>query len=188
MVLVDFDGVLVNFCLALKESLAKRGINYIIENTETYTFCGDIGCSRDEIYEEMHNPQMYDNMQVYDMALDGLNKLWRYDKVVAYTGCVNHPVVRSKRQKLINDFGLSGHVYVGGKPVILESDAVFEDELEKLVQFKKLGYDGYLCLIDHTYNRNKDDRKLCGSKLIIGNDFYDAVCKYIDVRYRGIED
>ena len=180
MVYCDFDGVLLDFCGALHDSLKKRGVNYIVENTETYDFRGKSGVPRQEIFNEMYNVTMYHNLKFFDGALEALEKLKAYTEVYSYTGSVNHPEIVEIRNKLIKKLELKGTAYVGvSKPILLDSDAVFEDELNKLIEYAKNDYKGKLFLIKHTYNNFSDENIMYSNQIIVCNNFAEAVDRYI---------
>lgn len=179
MVCVDFDGVLVDFLGALKRSLAKKGLNYIIENTETYDFDGEIGVSKSDIYKEMHKPDMYNDIEFFEGAFEALNELKSYETVKPYTGSVNNKKIADIRNNLIKKLDLDGRAYVNSsKPIIKDANAIFEDDLDKLIEYIENDYKGFLFLIKHSYNNFNKDTIQYKDKIIVCNNFVDAVDKY----------
>ena len=155
-ILVDFDGVLIDMLKSLKVCLAKRGISFIPENVETYAFDGDIGCSKEVVYDCLKSKPLFSNLYWYDGAVTSLFRLKEKHDVWAYT-CANENVA-GLRQSVIDMLGLEGECYVGfDKPYIGDADVLIEDDPNRCQTWLDNGTGALIILVDQPYNRNFDD-------------------------------
>lgn len=181
-VCVDCDGVLIDFCGGIKQYLNDKNIEFKPECVTSYSFKGNIGCDRSEIFKAMNDEELYTYLQPYDNIETSLLLLACNDiETKAYTGSVDLPKAIEIRRKFINKYNLnSGDIYIGNKPVVLEADALFDDCLAVHKEWIEAGYDGKLFLIDHTYNNEENNPDFpYFDKVIRCKDFEDAVEKYL---------
>lgn len=179
-VCIDIDGVILNMLDSIKDYLNEKGITFIPKNVVKYNFSGDIGCSRDYVFEALSNPKVFKQQKPYKGVLDSIIKLQRsHIQTNAYTTVSSNDIYKI-RKDFCNQLNLSGDVYIGDKPVLLEADALFDDCLDEHKKWIEAGYTGKLYLIDAPYNQeyyNKDF--LYFDKVIRCLDFNDAVSRYL---------
>ena len=154
VVALDIDNVVIDFSARIQEYLAKQGITFKPEKVERYDFTGEIGCSKEDVYNSFHNVDFYDDLPYTEGAKEAIQKLKDNNiEVVGYTGAVNVSEIVESRSKLLRDLGLSGSVYIGEKPVLNDFDALFEDSLEVIVRWQKAKSKTKLYLINKPYNQ-----------------------------------
>lgn len=159
-VLMDFDGVLLDSI----GTLASLIPGFRPDRVETYSFQGDIGVSREEVFKTLYSKRYYESVKPYAEAQDALDTLRGAGvTVLPYTEVPPNPILMTIRNRTIAEMGLKGSVYIQtkqGKPLVDDIMAVFEDCPDNLERWQ--GRDGVLLyLIDHTYNRETDSYIRC---------------------------
>lgn len=156
-IMCDVDGVLIDMMRSLKVCLANKGITFYPENVETYGFDGDIGCSKDVVYDCLQSKTLFNNLFWIDGAYTALVRLMKNNDVFAYT-CANENVIHL-RQSMCDYIGLEGQVYEGfNKPVIMDADVVIDDSPKVCLKWLNEKPDTLIFLVDQTYNRDvKED-------------------------------
>lgn len=186
-VLVDLDGVLVDFLSSVKSYLNKSDKDLIIENITRYNFKGDIGCERADVFEAMGRFEVFRNAGYYAGALASLERLQDVSDTYGYTLIPSNLFIMGHRTKQLFDLGLSGEPLLANKDgrkgvVSGDWDAVFDDSIEVLQDWLDVP-NVKLFLIDHTYNRevNYPECSSVFKRVIRCKDFNEAVDKYINL-------
>lgn len=159
-VCVDVDGTLLDFQEAIKSFLESKGVIYKKENCNSYSFDGDIGCSKKDVYDAFYEAEFYKHLYAFNDALMSLEKLQEEYITSAYTASVVSADVYKQRCEFIKRHNMPGVPYIGKKPVIKEAKALFDDCLEIHKQWIEQGYEGELFLIDAPYNREESNKGL----------------------------
>ena len=181
-VCIDCDGVLIDFCGGIKQYLNDKNIEFNPENLISYSFKGDIGCDRSEVFKAIKDENLYPYLKAYSDVSTGLLMLTCNDiETRAYTGSIDNQKALALRNDFIRKFNLdSGSIYIGKKPVILEADALFDDNLDVHKDWIEAGYTGKLYLIDHNYNSEKNNPDYpYFDRLIRCENFNNAVERYL---------
>lgn len=181
-VCVDCDGVLIDFCGGIQQYLSDRNVEFKPENLISYSFKGDIGCDRSEVFRAIKDENLYPYLKAYDDITTGLLMLACSDvEAKAYTGSIDNPKALDIRTEFIKKHNMDGGaIYIGKKPVILDADALFDDNLDVHRDWVEAGYTGKLFLIDHNYNSEENNPDYpYFDKLIRCSDFNNAVERYL---------
>lgn len=167
-VLVDLDGVVVDMLSAIKKFIPS----FKPENVTSYSFDGDIGCDKKEVFDLMKSHEVFEAQGYYEGALEAMQSLKKYVKVVPYTLLPVNAYIAMARERQLRELGLPVSVYFGKKSSPAGYDAVFEDNYSQLIQFDD---STKLFMINHTYNMAED----CRGRIIRCENFPDAVKKYL---------
>ena len=174
-VLVDIDGVVLNFHEGMRQVLEEQGHTYIVEHQTTYSFGGDIGCDKKLIFDNFMNPEVYKKAPLHYMAKESIELLKTVANVETYTSTVPSKEIIEIRRKLCEDeLGIKMNRYdIGHKPVVPGVLALFEDCPDNLIPWRDT--DTELYLIEHPYNFSCNDRRF-----IKAYNFHDAVMRFMN--------
>ena len=208
MVHIDFDGVILNFEQRLKEYLGEKGKTYYPDNQLSYAYdIGDLGCSKEDVYACFNEYDFFSGLQFYDGVISSLNLLRSNGiEIHAYTSTSENGDIYEYRRRLIKKLKMKGNPYrqklnnfqntktymqgYDSKPVVLETDALFEDNLGIILHWMMRGANTRFYLIDKPYNRftgelfeDIENGTLKGidlDKIIRVSSFEEAVIDYIN--------
>lgn len=180
-VLVDMDGVCLDLLSALKQNLP----DFIPENVDTYDFQGDIGVDRKEVYCMLSRLVLFNAEKPYDGAKDACRRLIEVADAYAYTLVPPNPMIITTRNMQIAELGLLGSASVAKKEVCDGYCAIFEDNVDVLLDFAKRDDKMLLYLVKHRYNRPElYDSSVPYERFICCDSFSDCVDDFI----RRVED
>ena len=175
--LIDIDGVVLDMLGALKERIPE----FKPENVETFDFGGNIGCSRDVVYQALRNIETYRKERLYAASFEALSALKSAGVVCyGYTSMPEDAELLGYRNFVLRWLELKGSCFVDEKPLLHGYDALFEDCPSVIQKYYNMP-DMHIYLIDHTYNRNET---FCGN-VIRRDNFFDAVVDYLKVIREG---
>jgi 5'(3')-deoxyribonucleotidase len=178
---MDMDGTVLDFNGRVKSYLADRGIPFNPDECFTY----DYSCYGKEIadkikHEVMRDIEFYEKLGYFEGAYEAIQRLSNHVTIQAYTGSVNVPEIFEKRQSLCKSLGfVADGVYIDGKkPVFLEADALFDDNIDVFKQWIGKNKQAKLYLIDAPYNQ-QDDNDDVWNHVIRCKNLSEAVDLYI---------
>lgn len=186
-VLVDLDGTILDLCSAIKVQLAKKGITFIPENVVSYSFAGNIGCKRKEVFKTFSDVNTYRLQKPYKGAVEALKKLSSVVEVEPYTKIKAQANLFSYRKHQIEEVGMHGNPIIAEKKTVIEGDyvAVFDDCIGVLEEWVDRE-DVFLFLIDQPYNRNIMYTRLFARRNFFRcKDFNEAVELFIKLQNEG---
>ena len=161
-VCMDVDGVILDWNGALEKYLATKGINFDKSKMTIYSYTGNIGCTKKEIYKAIEDIEFLDILykNPYEGALEALNKLCKSHSVYinAYTASSDKEDFYMRRVNFCEELGMDGMVYpshnhTGVKPVLPNIHALFEDNLTVIRKWLEEEPNTIIYMIDQPYNR-----------------------------------
>lgn len=174
---MDCEGVLLDMLGAIKQLLPS----FKPENVESYDFSGDIGVSRQEVFDVIASPEVYEVEEPYPGVEDALNRLRTVTHCEAYTVVHDDDRIFRRRVDQLKALGLEGHIFSSDaeeKEKLEGYDVLFEDSPKVVEKYKDAGM--CIFLIDHTYNQDVPE-----SDVIRCKDFPEAVDTLIAMKEAG---
>lgn len=178
IVLVDIDGVIVDFQEGVRRVLKEKGILFRPEWQTTYNYDGNICCKKEQIYSEFRNPELYLQSPFTEKALEALNILSQYANAIAYTKVVKDKNIFAIRREFCSRMNFQGYyIYYGINKDIPEEniDAVIDDcpDVIQMWADKKQNTQRYI--IKAPYNKTFCDT----TDAYVADNFYDSVYQYV---------
>ena len=177
MILVDYDGVVVNTNQRMKEYLDKSGYSFYPENVTRYDYSGKIGVCRSIVYNCFSQPDFYlGDWKYYDGAISALRLLSNVDdevKIWTQILSCNKNVQTNRCKKLYELQELCPELCnpditlgTGRKPIYARVSAIFDDCLDNLQMYVTAGVKTKLFLIDQPYNKEENNKGYSFGKFI----------------------
>ena len=187
-VLVDVDGVIVNFQEGIRRVLADKKILFRPEWQTSYNYDGNICCTKEQIFAEFNNPDVYKRSPFIEKALEALIILQDYANVIAYTKVVRDETIFNLRKNFCEQLNIQGYiiyygvnkdtVYIADKENSLlpvSFDAVFDDCPAVIKMWEQ--WEG--CTKKYIIKAPYNEAFCKDTEAIVVNSLYDGVYQYI---------
>lgn len=173
-VMVDLHGVVLDMCGALRDYFAERGKSFDPEKVTDYDFGCDTGVPQSEVFSALTDPELYSFVRQYDGAKEAIELLSTRVKPKLYSTAVSDVTIMAKTKRAIDGLAFYGDLLVGKKPIIYDSNVLFDDCAAVHRQWYAAGFGGLQYIIDRPYNQPKGHEPVW-DKAIRVKSLYDGV-------------